>query len=240
MFLHTASCIKNGHVNISIRTADTDVAVLAIHFSEHAKELWLTFGTGKHFCHIPAHAIAAQLTQQKVQALPFFHAFSGCDTTSFFCGKGKTTTWRTWETFPAVTDVFIHLGSGNKPDEDCLGVVEKFVVLIYNKNSFMTDVNRARQRLFSHQSRLIGKLPPQLSCSDPTCSQVILPAWRTQSLPSSSDWRWGEADEGGWEPKWTTLKQAEKSCYELIRCGCKKGCRSLCKYANANLRCTAL
>ena len=32
--------------------------------------------------------------------IPMFHAFSGCDTVSAFCGRGKKTAWITWEEFP--------------------------------------------------------------------------------------------------------------------------------------------
>ena len=46
-----------------IRIADTDVVVLAISVVEEIKveELWVAFGTGKHFRYIAAHAIASSL-----------------------------------------------------------------------------------------------------------------------------------------------------------------------------------
>ena len=50
------------------------------------------------------------------------------------------------------------------------------------------------------------------------------------NLPSPSEWGWVETSNGGWEVKWTTLPEA---CRELIRCGCKKGCRSRCKCVKA-------
>ena len=45
-------------------------------------QLWIAFGTGKHLRYIPAHEIATSLGAEKAQALPMFHAFTGCDTVS--------------------------------------------------------------------------------------------------------------------------------------------------------------
>jgi len=43
--------------------------------------------------HLAAHEIARKIGQQKAKALPLFHAITGCDTVSFFGGKGKRTAW---------------------------------------------------------------------------------------------------------------------------------------------------
>ena len=76
---------------IIIRTADTEVVVLAISVAEEIKveELWVAFGTGKHFRYIAALAIAPSLGADKSRALPAFHAVTECDTVSFFGWKGK-------------------------------------------------------------------------------------------------------------------------------------------------------
>ena len=77
---------------IIIRIADTDVVVLAISVVEEIKveELWVAFGTGKHFRYTAAHAIASSLGADKPRALPAFHAVTNCDTVSFFGWKGET------------------------------------------------------------------------------------------------------------------------------------------------------
>ena len=85
VFLHAEN-------KIIIRIADTDVVVLAISVVEEIKveELWVAFGTGKHFRYTAAHAIASSLGADKSRALPTFHAVTDCDTVSFFALKGKT------------------------------------------------------------------------------------------------------------------------------------------------------
>ena len=59
-------------------------------------------------------------------------------------------------------------------------------------------------------------------------------------LPSPSQWGWNKSTDGEWEVNWTTLPEATQACRELIRCGCKKGCRGRCKCQKAALECTAL
>ena len=72
-------------------------------------QLWIAFGTGKHLRYIPSHEIATSLGAEKAQALPMFHAFTGCDTVSSFAGKGKKTAFDTWRSFNAATEVFARL-----------------------------------------------------------------------------------------------------------------------------------
>ena len=54
-----------------------------------ADEVWVTFGSGKNMRYIPAYIVAKPLGTDKASALPVFHALTGCDTVSFFGGRGK-------------------------------------------------------------------------------------------------------------------------------------------------------
>ena len=141
-----------------IRTIDTDVVVLAVSKMQDivVDELWIAFGTGKPFRYLVIHDIAAQLGPQRAKALPMLHALTGCDTVSFFSGKGKRTAWGTWSVFPAVTDVLVDLSSVPEsiPD-DYMPLIERFVVLLYSRTSTALKVNEARQELFSEKSRAI-------------------------------------------------------------------------------------
>lgn len=81
-----------------IRTIHTDLFVLAVSLMQRIpeNEVWLAFGTGKHFKYYPIHDIARSLGPQKSLALLVFHALTGCDTVSFFAGKSKKSAWDTW------------------------------------------------------------------------------------------------------------------------------------------------
>ena len=75
---------------ILIRTADTDVVVLAVSVVEEIR--WKSCGSHlgwKNIRYIAANAIAPSLDADKSRALPAFHAVTGCDTVSFFSWKGN-------------------------------------------------------------------------------------------------------------------------------------------------------
>ena len=113
MIVHVADAVEKGHKSVVIRTADTDVVVLAVTavVALDLNELWVSYGTGKNHKILPAHLFAKALGPSKSKCLPVFHALTGCDTTSFFAGHGKKTAWTTWNKFPDATSAFVELGS---------------------------------------------------------------------------------------------------------------------------------
>ena len=264
IMLHVKHCVSSGLTRVMIRTTDTDVVVLATACCHRipATSIWVAFGVGKNFQYIGAHEIAVRLGPGPSKALPAFHALTGCDTVSFFAGKGKAKAWEVWMAFPQATEAFLYLASG--PDalqETYCETLEQFVVLIYDKTSSVTIVNEARQHLFSRQGRSLENIPPTKAA---LTQHVLRAAYQSgyvwgqclqkhQNLPDPALWGWenerafksklSPGQEGmtrKWLPVWTTLDQAANSCYELIHCSCKQGCRGRCKCMKASLRCTAL
>lgn len=118
-----------------VRSNDTDVLVILVsHFPDFSqkglKQLWLQFGVGAKRRFISVHGIARALGDDKAVALRGFHAFSGCDFTSFFNGKGKRSAWAAWD--DSFTPAFRHI-SHPQTDLDpavCLDL-ERFVVKMY-------------------------------------------------------------------------------------------------------------
>ena len=88
VFLHVNYMSLKGHSKITVRTVDTDVLVIAASVfarsNERLEELWIDFGTGKHRQFVPIHVIFSNLGQSKALGLPFLHAFTGCDSVSYF------------------------------------------------------------------------------------------------------------------------------------------------------------
>ena len=117
ILLHLEDAVQQGHDQVSIHTVDTDVVVLSITSAQrlNISELWVAFGTGKSFCFLAAHEIARALGPDRCVALPMFHAFTGCDTVSFFGGRGKRTAWDTWNTYGDVTSAFCALAARPSP-----------------------------------------------------------------------------------------------------------------------------
>ena len=83
IFLYLSHAAQQGNSKAFIRTVDSDVVIIAVgHFSSlGVMELWIGFGTGKAFQHIPVHEITQTLGPEKSLSCPLFHSFTGCDTT---------------------------------------------------------------------------------------------------------------------------------------------------------------
>ena len=111
IILHLEDAVKDGNDKLSICTVDTDVVVLAVMAAQRldVSELWIAFGTGKHFRFLAAHEMARSLGPDHCIALPMFHSFTGCDTVSSFGGRGKKTAWDTWKVYEEVTKAFCSL-----------------------------------------------------------------------------------------------------------------------------------
>ena len=121
------------------------------------------------------------------------------------------------------------------------------VVLLYDRTSNHEHVNDARKQLFTQKGRAIDALPPT---REALRQHIRRTAYQTgycwgqmmvvaSELPSPGEWGWMKSDTG-WDVCWTTLPEATKTCRQLLRCGCKKGCRGQCKCRKAVLQCTAL
>ena len=166
------------------------------------------------------HLIAEQLGQQRSKALPMFHSITGCDTVSFFSGRGKTSAWDVWKVFPQLTDTFSMLASvPEEIPEQAMALNKRFVVLLYNRTSLQTTVIEARQELFSKGNQTLENIPPtQVAFLQHTRRAVHQAGhiWGNAlvlkpSLPSPSDWGW-DKDENRWKPVWTLLPQAQQIC----------------------------
>ena len=253
MLLHVQDAVQQGHEKILVRTVDTDVLVLAVavlqQLREHERlELWVAFGTGTHLRYIATHEIFRSLGPQVSKALPVFHAFTGCDTVSCFGGRGKKTALETWKSYPDVTHAFLTLAQAPSEVSDaCMEQLERFVVLLYDRTSSKMEVNDARKQLFAQKGRALDAIPPTRAAlvehtkraayqAGHCWGQALTPS---PVLPSPEEWGW-TMDGEIWMPFWTSLPDVTKSCRELVRCGCKKGCRGRCSCVKADLRCTAL
>lgn len=249
LLLHVADAAKKGCTTACVRTVDTDVVVLSIATFSKLKldELWVAFGTGPSFRYIPIHKLAVAMDPRMCANLHVFHAFTGCDTVSSFGGRGKKTAWETWKVFPEVTEAFEDLLIMRDDISDkTMSTLERFVVLLYDRTSDVIEVNKARNQLFTKKSRTLDNIPPTQAALKQHIKRASYQAncWNQPliadpKLPSPIDWGWRK-ESTEWQPLWTTLQEASQSCYELIHCGCKKGCTGRCKCKKAALKCTAL
>ena len=215
IFLHAKDGANKGHKKILIRTVDTDVVVLGISLFDTigCESLWVTFGVGGTYRLIDVSGIVVSLGPLKCKALPLFHALTGCDVTSSFSGRGKRTAWNTWQAYDQLTAALSSIMQN--PSEDtisqALPVIERFVILLYDKCSTEMEVNAARQELFT-KGREIENIPP----TKDALQQHILRAeyqaayvWNQAlvlqpTLPNRKKFGWIEKNSS-WEPRWMTL-----------------------------------
>ena len=90
----------------------------------------------------------------KPKGIPFFHVFTGCDVVSAFHGKGKRIAWQTWDVYPEASEVFAKL-SMYQPvfwDEE-KNVLERFVIIMYDRSSSATDIGSVRLDMFAHKQK---------------------------------------------------------------------------------------
>ena len=112
---HTLNLINNGYKNVLVRTIDTDVLVSLILYIGKVElddiEIHAYLVNSDRYYNIKQ--IIRELRSDIFLALPFFYAFTGCDTVCSFYGTGKCKAYDVWvkgERKDDFTDVFVELG----------------------------------------------------------------------------------------------------------------------------------
>ena len=105
-----------------------------------------------------------QLGVPNSTALLFYHAFTGCDTTSQFFGKGKKTSWDSWKAYPEVTEAFLsisdHPFQSLQLNSHLFELLERYTCILYDKTTSICSVNELRQELFCKRSKMMENIPP--------------------------------------------------------------------------------
>lgn len=251
IFVHYKDAVDKGHQSVKVRTVDSDVVVIGVAVASFMNaDMWIVYGTGDHRRIIPAHSIAQALGPVKAKCLPVFHAFTGCDTVPSFQLKGKKSFWKAWESFDGVTESFQSLqDSPGLFPEEIVRNLERFVILVYDKNSVDVDVNVARRNLYCRKNKAIENIPPTKAALVQQAKRAAYQGghvWGNclicmPNLPCPSEWGWKKNEADDWVPLWTTLADVSQVCLELKRCGCKTGCKTKrCTCKGLNLKCTGL
>ena len=232
-------------------TANNRLSIYAFsHMNDSIQKLWIDFGVGKYRRIIAIHEINDNMPRSIAYNLPFFHAFTGCDTVSTFCGIGKKTAWKAWMNFRDVDQSFLLLSTMTAITDDTLYVyktIGRFVVLMYDRSSPCEDINACRRCLYTKKNRAIENIPPTFDALLQHTKRAALQAhiWcdcltaNNASPYDFAQWGWKPCDDGGYEPVWCTLPEVAAHCSELVKCSCKTVC-SNCKCRKRSLPCTKL
>ena len=101
---------------------------------------------------IPIHQIVRTFWPDQSLDFLFFHAFSGCDTTSSLSGKDRKSFFDTCTSTDDISSIFKKLSAIATPDEisdDEFKLLEFFVVKLYSETYNTKEVNESRMILFS-------------------------------------------------------------------------------------------
>ena len=174
MFLHAMDMSSQGYKKLCIVSSDSDVVVIALYAYWYLDldELWVEFGVGTERKWLPIHTYASILGEPICHALPFWYAFTGCDTVSQFASCAKKTAWNTWAIIPEVTKTFSSLPFSDTPSENDMRIIEQFVVLMYSRTSPVFTVNECRKYLFTKMNKAIEDCPPTLDALKEQCYRV--------------------------------------------------------------------
>ncbi|GFO29164.1 hypothetical protein PoB_005566900 [Plakobranchus ocellatus] len=75
---------------VIVRSPDSDVFLLLLSFSDAiSKQLIFDTGSGNNIRQLNITDLAATMSKRLLDAIVGLHAFTGCDSTSCFAGKGK-------------------------------------------------------------------------------------------------------------------------------------------------------
>ena len=238
LLLHASHASRTSS-RIVFQSPDTDVAVLCTaHFNKLlCAELWFKMGVHDNLRFIPIHQACQKLGQLLSSALVGFHALTGCDSVSSFCGKGKKRHWDTVRQNTAQRKALKLLGKDAKMKSKTCRECEKFVCSLYTTNPKAGNtVNQVRFWLFCQKQLKNEGIPPthdslvhhlERSNYQTLVWKIALDAM--QALPSPTESEWEMINES-LRPILMIQDSAPKGMVELTTCICKmSACRgALC------------
>ena len=167
----------------------------------------MDYGTGQHRRIISVNQSFESLGHTFSNALLFFHAFTGCESTSSFYGKPKTFWFKQLQSYPRRYDVTLTFKklswTPKKEDVDTsLAEIEKFVCYCYGRGDLQT-VDMARYQIFtSKASGNLQELPPTKNSSKlHIMRSAFQGGWiwgntiRQTICPPVSEWGWFYASD---------------------------------------------
>ena len=245
LLLHASHASNAGYADVVIKSPDTDVAVLACHFSwDIQATLFFRTGTKNRKRTIHINQIAAKQGRAVCQALPALHALTGCDSTSAFKGRGKKVGLALIQHSSSDREAVARLGVSLDLSEDVLSRCEAFVCHLYGYKDH-ASVNDVRYEMFAAKAAQSFQLPPTQDALGKHILRANYQAavWRNAlvaqpALPGPDGHGWCVAD-GQITIDWMDQQPAPSELLELVSCSCLSGCTSnRCSCFKAALPCT--
>ena len=168
------------------------------------------------------------LAKSYVQQLPGLHAFTGCDTTSAFVGKGKKKGLDLLEKSETALAAMQKLGESFEVSDSLTKLCQDFICALFGGQK--DTVNELRYLLFCIKSMQDYQLQPTLNALRKHVSRANYQCaiWKRAllpqpSVPSPVGKRW-KITEDGLSVDWMDLLPAPLAVLELLSCRCNSSC----------------
>ena len=227
---------------------DTDLLVLIIGLADRNTNIHMLMPANKDR---PARVYSSKQLQSSLGSMSayilFYHAMTGCDTTSAPFRKGKRLNFAKFSKNNDLrkrVDVFNN--SESSPD-DVASAGEAFLMSMYESSSGAT----LDEMRYTSYKRHVAKQPtyakfdlailPPTSCAAREHSLRVfhqVQAWRGIQLPPT-EWGWKLAEEH-LIPIASLKAPAPQKLIKLIACNCKSGCERSCQCMQAGFKCNTM
>ena len=220
---------------IIIQTPNTDVAVIACSVA-HKIHSRILLNTGIKYRQriIDITSVANNMGINICKALPGFHAFTGSDSTSSFCGHEKKVPFELMISSSNThhLSTMMSIGETVSPSPSLLSQCEEFVCHMYGKHK-LQSINEARYQLFCGKGCSSEQLPPTANELElhlmRACYQAAI--WKRFLQARPPDNINPSPNGHGWKVEgdqiliiWMTQPPAPDAILSVICCGCKSGC----------------
>ncbi len=242
-----ASQQHKGDVELTIFSPDTDVLVLAI-ANYHLLPRHTSISMASSVIQI--EPIWKALGEERAQALPAFHAFTGADNTGRFARLGKAKWFQCYlKADDDIVAAFATLCTDAELSEDLYTTLARFVCSAYcPKGVNISSIPELRWHLFCKNMAENDRLPPTVGALRQHIMRVHIQAyvWGQSAIsqqtfldPLKNGYHKDTCDQ--LKPTTTDILPAAKAIIEMVRCQCKTECSSQrCSCRAKNLTCTDL
>ena len=243
---HVLNLAKFGNFrDILVTTSDTDVFLLLIAYFPLVKEIgephiYCKYGVGENAKYYSINTIAENLGFGVCEALPFFHAFSGCDTVSSFFKHSKSVMWNCWMEYPKHKDLTRIFKQLSKQPQEVLPLhvdaIEAFTKYVYYSKMEADAINMKRMKHFEYLAESnLRLLPPSRNGLTEHIKRAVLQGgWLWQEAvhnveyQNPEDWGWLLKEEK-FVPKWQSIEEPIDIMLVCQVCTCKKAICKKCK-----------
>ena len=169
--------------NVAVKCNDTDVFIILLGNIEkfQTKNVWIEHGfvSNNSLRFLNVNLLAGNLVSRICKALPSFHAFTGCDYSPAFFGKGKKKPLCLLLSDSDVQLVLSEAGESEYITDELMSGLEKFTCMIYGKKK-CTSVDEALVESFfkaykpnTRSRNLLEIIRGADGSSFPPCSKIL-------------------------------------------------------------------